>query len=475
MERHNIKQQSKQQDKQQNKQKDRQQTSGELQNARIWQRQEIHLGLENMTQLLKRLGNPQEKLAVIHVAGTNGKGSQIAMMKAILMEAGYHVGVYTSPAVFSKLEIIQLDHQQITKQEYSEYQKEIDDIARLQEIETKEMPSPFEKETALAFLYFYRNQCDVVLLETGMGGDLDATNVVKHPICSVITGISMDHMAFLGSTLSDIAHKKAGIIKEKCPVSIGFQEPEAEQILIEQAEQKQAACVVAKRERLGRLDREENGFRLDYKTSNGCEYCQLYLPFQSTYQVENAVNVLETIELLKPVLKNITSQTVAEGLRKARWAGRFELLSRSPDFYIDGAHNPAAAVQLKETISQLRNIRIQQLGGKPKVVYIVGMLKDKEWKKVLDIMLRQESKEDKEEEQVWIPVTIPHNRGLDGACLGDYIRHKGKKAEVYIAKDIKSGVKLALEHADGQDFIVAFGSLSFLDVIKRELKQQKYT
>ena len=443
-----------------------------LQSARIWRQQEIHLGLENMAQLLKRMGNPQEQLMVIHVAGTNGKGSQIAMMKAILMESGYHVGVYTSPAVFSRFEIIQLDYQQILEAEYNEYKKEIDDIARQQKKETGEEPSPFEKETALAFLYFYRKHCDVVLLETGMGGDLDATNVVKHPICSVITSISMDHMSFLGNTLSDIVHKKAGIIKEKCPVSIGLQEPEAEQILMEQAAKKQAVCVTAKNQRIGRLCRKEDGFQFDYKTAKGYEYRQLYLPFQSTYQVENAVNVLETMELIKPVLKNITSQSVAGGLRQARWAGRFERLNRNPDFYIDGAHNPAAAIQLSKTISQIQKWKEQESGEKGKAVYIVGMLKDKEWKKVLDIMLKQgeEEEQGKQDKQIWIPITIPHSRGLDASYLADYIRLKSQHSKVYIAKDMKSGVKLALENANSQDLITAFGSLSFLDVIKREIK-----
>lgn len=435
-----------------------------LQNARIWQQQDIHLGLDNMKELLNRLGNPQEKLSVIHVAGTNGKGSQIAMLKAILVESGYYVGAYTSPAVFSKYEIIQLDNQYITQDEYEEYKKEIDQAARLQGMETGEEPSPFERETAMAFLYFYRKCCDIVLLETGMGGDLDATNVVKFPLCSVITSISMDHMAFLGDSLWEIAHKKAGIIKEKCPVSIGVQEPLTEQILTSRAEEKKAPCRIARKDRIGGICRREDGFCFRYRTEDGFEYCDLCLPFHSTYQLENAIQVIETVNLLKPVLKKITCQTVAAGLLKARWAGRFERLRQKPDFYIDGAHNTAAAVQLSNTIFQLQKLKSQESKGK--VIYIVGMLRDKEWKKVLDIMLRGQH------EQIWIPVTIPHSRGLEASQLCEYIQNctktYGKCSGVYSAPDIKSSVGLALKKANPEDLIVAFGSLSFLDAIKRQ-------
>ncbi len=410
------------------------------------------------------MGNPHEKLNVIHVAGTNGKGSQIAMLKAILMESGYHVGAYTSPAVFSKFEIIQLNNQSILEDEYVNYKNEIDQAAYFQGVETGEEPSPFERETAMAFLYFYRKQCDIVLLETGMGGDLDATNVVNSPLCSVITSISMDHMAFLGHTLEDIVHKKAGIIKEQCPVSLGVQEPLAEQILTGRAKEKQALCTIARRDRIEEIRQEENGFFFQYRTENGCDYHDLYLPFESSYQVENAIQVLETIELLKPTLNKITCQAVAAGLGKTRWAGRFERLGKEPNFYIDGAHNPAAAVQLNKTISQLQALKMQESGGK--VIYIVGMLKDKEWKKVLDIMLSGQHR------QIWIPVTIPHSRGLEAAQLSEYIQahldNSNTCSGVYMASDIKSSVKLALMKSQPKDLIVAFGSLSFLDVVKRQ-------
>lgn len=432
------------------------QTNHQIQNARVWQSKEIHLGLENMKQLLNRMGNPQEELQVIHVAGTNGKGSQIAMMKAILMEAGYHVGTYTSPAVFSPYEVIQVDNRQISKEEYAVYMEKIEEFAKEQKEETGEIPSPFERETALAFWYFQCSRCDVVLLETGMGGDMDATNIITNPLCSMITSISMDHMAFLGNTLTEIAHKKAGIIKRNCPVVISRQEKEVEQILMAQANKMNADYVLTKTERILDLHREREGFRLDYQTEDGHIFHGIYVPFQGNYQVENAINVLEAMEHLKPTLKKITNKGIAEGMKKAKWQGRFECLCRQPDFYIDGAHNPAAALQLGNTMSQL-----QKPGAK--VIYIVGMLKDKEWQKVLDIFMRRK------EEQIWIPITIPHNRGLESGKLGTYIREHKKEIPVWETDDIKQAAARALSEAKVQDMIVAFGSLSFLDEIKKSV------
>lgn len=365
-------------------------------------------GLVNMENLMNELGNAQEELAVIHVAGTNGKGSVCAMLEQILCMSGYRTGRYSSPAVFCEEERYQINGVYINKETYHAILSEIAEAC--ERLTERRMPHPtlFEIETALAFLWFYRENCQVVILETGMGGALDATNIIKKPLLSVITSISMDHMAFLGTTLSEITAQKAGIIKEGCPVVTARQEPEVYEVLKKVCREKHTDLVVADGRNGERAaEAEPAGGIRNLRYADGYlvfdweEFADLQLSLLGAYQPENAVCAIQAIHRLNGLEFCIGDDTIRAALRNTVWPGRFEVISRSPFIVIDGAHNAGAAKKLRETL---------KLGfTNRKIIYIIGMFQDKEHEKVLAELLPLA-------EKVYT-VTPPGPRGLPGEIL----------------------------------------------------------
>ncbi|MBQ2238607.1 MAG: bifunctional folylpolyglutamate synthase/dihydrofolate synthase, partial [Lachnospiraceae bacterium] len=281
------------------------------------------LGLEPVSILCERLGNPQDKINVIHIAGTNGKGSILAYLESIFIEGGYKVGKYSSPTLFSYLERFKINGENMEEEEFASYFTKIDKCLNEMKKTNAPMPTAFEVETAIAFDFFYEKGVDVVLLETGMGGALDATNIVKHPVCTVIASVDMDHMVFLGNTLSKIAEKKAGIIKESVPVVVSpNQKKEAIGVLIETAERKHAPFFQAQMPEIYDFSLEKQSFYFPEKEGKKYEIALL-----GTHQPENAATALKVVEVLKENFP-FTELQIAEGLKNTKWPARFEMIEK---------------------------------------------------------------------------------------------------------------------------------------------------
>ncbi len=406
----------------------------------------IVLGLDSIKDLMEKLDNVQDKIPMIHIAGTNGKGSVGAYLCSIFQEAGLSVGRYCSPAVFSPLEVYQYNGKCIEEEEYASIVSQVKRACDIMVSEKKPLPTVFEIETAIAFCYFYQKAPDIVLLETGMGGKEDATNIIHNPIATVFTTIGRDHMAFLGEELSSIAEQKAGIIKTGCSVFFAPQESVVEEILKNKASQK--ACPVtgvAERE-MQYISMTEDLLCFSYK---GMHYQTQMLGF---YQIRNASLAIEISDWYlsgKEYPKQKRQAIISKGISDATWNGRFEVLSKKPFFVIDGAHNENAIEVLETTIENCFTNR--------NITYIIGVLADKEYKKMLKVMLPYANKV--------ITVTPNHNRALDGRILA-------KEAENYhdnvrFCSNIEEAVRLALVEAD---MVLAFGSLSYLAEIKQYYK-----
>lgn len=409
------------------------------------------LGLTSISNLMAELSNVQEKLPIIHIAGTNGKGSVGAYLAAILREAGLHVARYTSPAVFTPLEVFSFDGEYITETEYANVMSQVKDACDIMVSAGKACPTIFEIETAAAFVWFYEKKPDVVLLETGMGGELDATNLITHPLASVITSVSMDHMQFLGNEIGRIAQAKAGIIKEGCPVFSASQQPEVEEIIRECAERKHAPILFVDMARSRMKKQQPLEMDFDYELSDG-QKLELKTTMAGTYQMKNASLAAEVAyHLLPQLIGKVDVTRIVEGIYRAYWPGRFEVVSRNPLLIMDGAHNEDAARQLATTIENcFTNIRL---------TYIIGVLADKEHEKMLQIMLPFAKR---------VYAVTPNNtRALDATELA---AEAGKyHSNVMAVESLDQALELALSH---EEPVLAFGSLSYLGELKKAFYHQ---
>ena len=321
-------------------------------------------GLDRVRELCRGLGDPQKELKFIHVGGTNGKGSFCAMTDSILRAGGYKVGLYTSPYVRVFNERMRVNGENIPN----------DTLARLTERakavadKMTDRPTEFELITAIAFDYFREERCDVVILEVGMGGRLDATNIIESPLLSVITGISIDHTSFLGNTTAEIATEKAGIIKGGSPILWGGLDPDAEAVIAEKAKEMQSRLYKTAYSKLKNLSLSLSGSRFDFG-----DFTELHLNMLGQYQPRNAATVLSAIEILSDVLP-VSHEAIREGLKKAKWPARFEIICREPLIIFDGAHNAegisAAVGSAKEYF------------GERKAIIISGVLRDKDYHKI---------------------------------------------------------------------------------------------
>ena len=308
----------------------------------------ISLGLERMEALLQYLDNPQNDLRIIHVAGTNGKGSVCAFIESALQQAGLRIGRYISPSVYDYLERFQINGVYMDTQTFSILLSDVQVACAQMEQHGLELPTAFEVETAIAFLYFKQVKCDYVLLEVGMGGRLDSTNVITHPVLSVITSISMDHTGMLGNTLGEIAAEKAGIIKESCPVVLAWQKPEAMNVLLEKCKECHIEPIIA--DPLQQYDPEWNiyGQSFSYK-----DWKQVHIGLIGQYQQMNAIVALEALWVIQEWEPLLDDDAIRQGLLNARWPGRFEVILHKPLLIVDGAHNPAGAQALVDTIKYI--------------------------------------------------------------------------------------------------------------------------
>ena len=402
------------------------------------------LDLTNIKELMKRLGNPQDQLKYIHVAGTNGKGSVIAYLYTTLMKAGYHVGRYISPSVYSYREKIETEGRPISREAFAEQTTRVAAVIEEMTAEGLAHPTPFEIETAVAFLFFAEEKCDPVILEVGMGGITDATNLITTTELAVLVPISMDHQSFLGNTISEIAEKKAGIIKPGSSVVTIGQETEALEVIKKTGAEAGADVCVADVSEAEVLEADFTGQRFCYK---GEEYA---LSLAGSYQTENAVLALEALRILDERGYHTTLEQRKEGLWATRWNGRLTIIHKDPLFIVDGAHNPAAADMLEDSVRKYFKDR--------RLFFIMGVFKDKDYPYIIRKLCPYA-------EQILAIETPDNPRALQAEELAEAIRPYN--ANVRAEKNISRAVEELFEMAGKDDVILSFGSLSFIGEITR--------
>lgn len=397
-------------------------------------------GLENIINLCEKLGNPQDDLKFIHIAGTNGKGSVSAYLSSVLGSGGYKVGTYNSPVIRDYRERICVNGRMISQKVLCELLEQVKEACDLLVSEGKSHPTPFEVETALGFLYFREKKCDYVILECGMGGKLDATNLVKNTVVAVFTPIGMDHMGFLGDTIEEIAGQKAGIIKPGCRIVSAQQREEAARVLEQVSGKQQTAVDFVQTE-----DASQIRYGLEKQSFVYKEKQTIKIALAGQYQIENALIALKVIEVLREEGIKISECAVEKGFASARWSGRFEILGRKPYFIADGAHNEDGARKLAQSI--------RFYFTKKKIIYIMGILKDKEYDKIISLTAPFATH--------IITVKTPDNpRAMDAYELAQAASAYHKS--VTAAGSLEEAVEISYLLADKDSVIVSFGSLSYL-------------
>ena len=403
------------------------------------------LGLDNMQRLCDKLGHPEKRCRFIHIAGTNGKGSTSAYIAHILMAAGYRVGRYISPTITDYRERFQIGTRMISQKDLCAYVERVRLVCEELTEEGHPHPTPFEVETALGFLYFAEKSCDFVVLEVGMGGATDATNVIPTPVACVWTSISMDHMGFLGKRLTDIADVKAGIAKEGALLISCRQEPQVEQVLMGKAAEVGGTLKIAD---VAMVTGKKYGLTTQQFSYKGLSKLKIHLA--GTHQIENAVLAVEVILELRKIGIDISDKAIYKGLEDAVWQGRLEVLGKKPLFVIDGAHNEGAARQLVSSIeAYFKNKRM---------IFIIGVLKDKEYEKILSMTAKYA-------EHI-LTITPPENpRALSAIELAMAAREY--HSQVTNLSSLEEAVEVSHLLADKDTVILCFGSLSFLGAIKK--------
>lgn len=427
------------------------------------------LGLDSIKSLLNELGNPQKDLNFIHIAGTNGKGSILAYISSVLSAAGYRTGRYISPTVMHYLERFQIDGRYIGDDEFAELTGIVKEAAKRLEEKGMQSPTAFEIETAIAFLYFQKNNCDYVVLEAGLGGSLDATNIIENTRLCVFASISMDHIGVLGNTLEEIAADKAGIIKKGAVVVSAEQKPEALAVLEERARKMGCTFSAVDMSEVRLIRRDLVGQRFAYR-----EFGEVDIPLAGQNQVENAATALAAVRALRVLGAGISDEAVREGLRETRWPGRFTVIRGNqthPMVIVDGAHNEDAAKRLAQ------NLDIY-LHGK-KVTAVMGVFADKEYEKMINIMAPYLKKV--------YTVDLPNReRTLPKEALCEALKKAGvhaeaadsiegalvlaRKDEAYAGKDeaLDKGMQRFIKEQEREEgAVLVFGSLSYLGEVLR--------
>ena len=389
------------------------------------------LGLERTRELLARIGDPQKKLKFIHVAGSNGKGSSCALFERVLREAGYRTGMYISPYIQDFCERIQLCGGNIPGDRLAEITERVQEAAEAMD----DHPSQFELVTAIGFEYFMQERCDIVVLEVGMGGALDSTNVIDPPELACITNIGLEHTEFLGKTLEAIARTKSGIIKPGCDCVCYDGAAVVTEVVKGVCAERKVPCRCVDFSRLTPLS----------ETLEGQKFLWDGMPYRinllGPHQLHNAALVLTGIEALRERGWKIPKKSVLEGLDKAVWPARMEVLGKEPLFILDGGHNPQCADAMTDSLKKLLPDR--------KVVFLTGVLADKDYSAIMEKMLPLA--------QEFVCLTPLSGRALPAEQLAEYLRGKGARANA--ADSYEQGILLAEEKAGPGGVVVAFGSL----------------
>ena len=400
-------------------------------------------GLGRTQELLEKMGNPEKKLKFVHIAGTNGKGSTAAMTASILSKAGYRTGLYTSPYIYRFHERIQVDGVEISDEDLTEITEYVKPLAE----SMAQSPTEFELVCCIAFEYFYRKKCDIVVLEVGMGGAWDATNVIEVPEVAVITNIGLDHTEYLGDTVEKIAETKSGIFKPHGHAVVYRSTPSVEAVYERVCAERDVSLRKA----------DFDGLVLKAHTLEGQVFdCgsrkNLVLPLLGDHQLHNASVVLSIADTLIGEGWKISEQNIYDGIRDVRWPGRFDIVCRKPLFIIDGGHNPQCIEAL------VKNIR-DYLAGK-KVIALTGVLADKDYadmyKPVMPLVDR------------FVCITPPNPRKLEAQQLARYLCQAGAQAQA--SESILDGVKKAMDLAREDGVVLCFGSLYSIGGIRDALK-----
>lgn len=421
------------------------------------------LGLSRMEELLRRLGDPQDTLNVIHVAGTNGKGSVSKYLEEGLAACGYKMGLYTSPYIEKFNERIRFDGADISDEDLEYYGQKVVDAAEAMVADGKDSPTEFEVVTAIAFLYFAGKKADITILEVGLGGIGDSTNVVKHPLASVITSISYDHMAQLGNTLAEIAVNKAGIIKTGCPVISNVPERDAAKIIARKAYAMGSRLFDVSGIRAAVSEQTTFSQTVSMELYEK-SYSDVEISMVGRHQAENLKTALATLEILRKLgAVKLDREALYAGLKRARQPGRFEVIGGGPEagdeskplVIIDGAHNEAGAQALQETMAQY-------FAGK-KILLVAGILADKQIDSIVKFLTKITDH---------IIVTEPDNpRKLAASELAKHMADAGVTAEVIA--DAEAAMHRAKELADGYDVILFAGSLYLIGDVRRLWRNER--
>ncbi len=403
-------------------------------------------GLSRTQKLLALMGNPHEKLKYVHIAGTNGKGSTAAMTANILQKAGYRTGLYTSPYIYRFNERMQVDGEPISDELLAEITQWIQPLAQSME----ESPTEFELVSCIAFEYFYRAGCDIVVLEVGMGGALDSTNVIPCPEVAAITNIGLDHVNELGSTVEEIALQKAGIFKEGGDAVIYRGKPSVEAVFEKICAEKNIHLAKADFDSLKLLSHGLEGQVFDCGKRKG-----IHLPLLGDHQLHNAAVVLSVADTLVRKGWQITEENILAGIATVSWPGRFDIMSKDPLFIIDGGHNAQCIEALVKNI--------QDYLADKKIIVLTGVLADKDYAQMYRPVMPLVSE--------FVCITPPNPRKLEAALLAEYLREKGAVATP--CDSIVKGVCTAMEKAGKDGVVLCFGSLYTIGDIRNALQEVK--
>lgn len=395
----------------------------------------IRPGLDRLKILLERLGNPQKSLRCIHVAGTNGKGTVCSFLSSVLTSAGYKTGLYTSPYIVDFRERIRVDGSMISE-------KDLDDVTEIVRTEIEKLRSEdviiteFEAVTAAAFLYYKNVGCDFVVLETGLGGRFDATNVIERPLVSVIVSISLDHVNILGNTISEIAYEKCGIIKKDCPVvTCSSQNPDALKVIKEQCRINGSELHKADVSQCNILSEDITGSKILFMGR------EVHVPFPGKHQIHNCITALQCINILKQQGISISEKAIKNGISKTKNPARCEIVSSSPFVIFDGCHNEDSARALKNVIEK-------HLKGK-RINAVMGMMEDKDVRKVLELLTPYFA--------TVFTVTPSNPRSMKSEKLAEMIMETGAQAISF--ENELDGLKEAVSKTDKDDVLLVCGSL----------------
>ncbi|MDD3394362.1 MAG: bifunctional folylpolyglutamate synthase/dihydrofolate synthase [Anaerotignum sp.] len=404
-------------------------------------------GLERITELMEALGNPEKTLKVIHIAGTNGKGSAAALLSSMLQESGLRTATYTSPHLETYNERFLINGQEISDEAFAKIMTRTKEACTQLVAQGKDAPTLFEVITGAAFLYFAEENVDIAIIEVGLGGKYDATNIIENPILSIIMSISMDHTDFLGNTIEQIAAEKAGIIKKSCPLVLYSQEELVYNIVKCRADTLEAPLYCPSDAKINISSQSLDGTVFDVK-STSFAYDGLFLPLLGQHQIQNCVTILEACEVLKGSGFPLTEEQIRAGISKAFWAGRMEICKKSPMVVLDGAHNADGIRRLAENV----NIYFKNYS----ITLVLGVLGDKEYEKMAELILPLANQ---------VVFTEPHSeRKLDAETLANITHHK--ELPFYIEPMLEKAYQTALNITQESGMILCCGSLYMIGALR---------